>query len=374
MSFYDPIQLKKEQEDQRELFREEKEFLTERFTKEIRKKNKEILSLTETLQALSKKHKVSKKQYTQYLSIVQKLKDKEETISNLNELTNKKILEIKQGVNRDPEHYRIKSEQITQEVRKLENEMMEKSRQISENSQLLEKEKQLQEELKRVEEETRQVRVNKFTESQKLKVRFEQLREQNSNVNTFLVDSLKNDSSNLSKPNNPQTVNHNTKIRSLSQVNYNSNSSTTQKKPLKISKANSFNLKSTNHNSTKTQRTNSNPISTIRKTNSSQNSNNITYAGWIYFKTSSGRLGRTKWEKRWMDLKGGILITSKRKGSDILFSMNIGKEVRCTRKDKKETKKDNSLEVRTSTDTILFYTENNTQLTTWFKTFRRFRD
>ncbi|KAJ3450019.1 sesquipedalian [Anaeramoeba flamelloides] len=374
MSFYDPIQLKKEQEDQRELFREEKEFLTERFTKEIRKKNKEILSLTETLQALTKKHKVSKKQYTQYLSIVQKLKDKEETISNLNELTNKKILEIKQGVNRDPEHYRIKSEQITQEVRKLENEMMEKSRQISENSQLLEKEKQLKEELKRVEEETRQVRVNKFTESQKLKVRFEQLREQNSNVNTFLVDSLKNDSSNLSKPNNPQTVNHNTKIRSLSQVNYNSNSSTTQKKPLKISKANSFNLKSTNHNSTKTQRTNSNPISTIRKTNSSQNSNNITYAGWVYFKTSSGRLGRTKWEKRWMDLKGGILITSKRKGSDILFSMNIGKEVRCTRKDKKETKKDNSLEVRTSTDTILFYTENNTQLTTWFKTFRRFRD
>ncbi|KAJ6229019.1 sesquipedalian [Anaeramoeba flamelloides] len=373
MSFYDPVQLKKEQEDQRELFREEKEFLTERFTKEIRKKNKEILTLTETLQALTNKHKVSKKQYTQYLSIVQKLKDKEETISNLNELTKKKILEIKQGVNRDPEHYRIKSEQITQEVRKLENEMMEKSRQISENSQLFEKEKQLQEELKRVEEETRQVRVSKFTESQKLKVRFEQLREQNSNVNTFLVDSLKNDSSNLNKPNNTQKIRSGTKIRSLSQVGNNSNTTqktSTSKKP----KTSLYGSKSTNSISSLTKRANSNPILTTTQTNSVQNNNNITYAGWIYFKTSSGRLGRTKWEKRWMDLKGGILITSKRKGSDILFSMNIGKEVRCTRKDKKETKKDNSLEVRTSTDTILFYTESNTQLTTWFKTFRRFRD
>ncbi|KAJ6241795.1 hypothetical protein M0813_00501 [Anaeramoeba flamelloides] len=372
MSFYDPVQLKKEQEDQRELFREEKEFLTERFTTEIRKKNKEILSLTETLRALTNKHKISKKQYTQYVSIVQKLKDKEETISNLNELTKKKILEIKQGVNRDPEHYRIKSEQITQEVRKLENEMMEKSRQISENSQLLEKKKQLQEELKRVEEETRQVRVSKYTESKKLKVRFEQLREQNSNVNTFLVDSLKNNSSNLNKSNNGQTMRQDTKTRSLSQVNHNTqtkNKTTLQK----VGRVSSLDSKSINSISTKTQRTNSNTISKIRKTNSAQNSNNITYAGWIYFKTSSGRLGRTKWEKRWMDLKGGILITSKRKGSEILFSMNVGKDVRCTRKDKKETKKDNSLEVRTSTDTILFYTDNNTQLSTWFKTFRRFK-
>ncbi|KAJ3443216.1 connector enchancer of kinase suppressor of ras [Anaeramoeba flamelloides] len=253
---------------------------------------------------------------------------------------------------------------------------MEKSRQISENSQLYEKEKQFQEELKRVEEETHQVRVNKFTESQKLKVRFEQLREQNSNVNTFLVDSLNNNSSNLKKSNNTQKIHQDTKTRSLSQVVNNNYSAQPKNKTTlqKVGRVNSLGSKSTNSISSKTQRANSNPISTITKTNSVQNNNNITYAGWIYFKTSSGRLGRTKWEKRWMDLKGGILITSKRKGSEILFSINIGKEVRCTRKDKKETKKDNSLEVRTSTDTILFYTENNSQLSIWFKTFRRFRD
>ncbi|KAJ3432818.1 myosin heavy chain non-muscle [Anaeramoeba flamelloides] len=299
MSYYDPIKLQKEKEDQKKHFYQEKDFVLGKFGNEIQERNKDLTVLSTTIKNLSVKHKQTQEKYNQLLKSL----DEVQQIQNEVKKSEKEVLrltgQLNTGYVENPEILKKKCQEEQDEVTMLENELMKKSL-----------------ELKGIQE----LKVHVQTLEDALQERLSE----NKQINTKLNEA------------NQELED---KCNHIQQILDEKPKELTQEEKLDEKKKNLGQLPSCSGN--------------------------------VLYKTGE-RFGRIKWAPGFMQVVDGSLELMKQKESEVINSLDLVKQSRTIRKEKKDTKKEYCLEVRSCGESILFALENAPILNIWYKTLSQY--